>query len=149
MELGTYESYSNCVKDAERGHTTQLYKFQESGSLITAIQQLDRSTLLFGSFPSGLHIMDLRQRYAVYEGGLPKAPSAGQATPLCIRTSQISDNTFIVCGRFPSVLMYDIRGGLKPSCSIYSGANSLSSMIAGSGDVVIAGGSYRGILKSF
>lgn len=141
-----FELCSNRVKDAESGITAELYKFQQSGSLITAIHQFDRSTLLFGSFPSGLHVMDLRQRYAVYEGELPKAPSAGQATPLCVRHSQINDNTFIVCGRFPSVLMYDIRGGLRPSFSIYSGANSLSSMIAGSGDVVVAGGSYRGML---
>jgi hypothetical protein len=136
------------VKDVESGLTTQLYNFPESEasnrSLITAVHQFDPSTLLFGSFPSGLHIVDLRQRYVVCQGGLPKAPSAGQATPLSIKTCQINDNAFVVCGRFPSVLMYDIRRGLKPSASIYSGADSLSSMTAGTGDIVVAGGSYRG-----
>jgi hypothetical protein len=136
------------VKDVESGLTTQLYNFPESEtssrSLITAVHQFDPSTVLFGSFPSGLHIVDLRQRYAVYQGRLPKAPSAGQATPLSIKNVQVNDNAFVVCGRFPSVLMYDIRGGLRPTCSIYSGADSLSSMTTGTGDIVVAGGSYRG-----
>jgi hypothetical protein len=51
----------------------------------------------------------------------------------------------MACGRFPSVLIYDLRSGLKPFGSIYSGAESLSSMASASPDHVVIGGSYRGM----
>ena len=100
---------------------------------------------MFGSFPAGLHLVDLRHPSAVVKSAdLPKAPSALQATPLCIRET-IRSHNFVVCGRFPSVLLYDLRRGLNVCSSIYSGADSLSSMSIASNDHVIAGGSYRGM----
>ena len=132
------------------GKTTQLHTFGEpphpGQSLITTVHQFDPSTLLFGSFPSGLHVLDLRDRSAVVRSvEVPKAPF-GQATPLCIRkpTDQEHSNEFLICGRFPSVLLYDIRDGLNGVRSIYSGADSLSSLTIAPRNTVIAGGSYRG-----
>jgi len=102
-------------------------------------------TLLFGSYPAGMHIVDLRDPCAIVQSSrLPKAPSAGQATPLCIRDFGINENQVIVCGRFPSVLLYDLRNGLCKCRSVYSGAESLSSMTAAPRDRIIVGGSYRG-----
>ena len=129
--------------------TIQLYTFGQalgSGeSLITTVHQFDRSTLLFGSFPSGLHVMDIRNRSPIVHSiELPKAPSAGQATPLCIRKQGAGETEFLVCGRFPSVLLYDLRHGVRGVGVIYSGADSLSSLAIASPNTVIAGGSYRG-----
>lgn len=93
-----------------------------------------------------MHIVDLRDSSVIVQSSrLPKAPSAGQATPLCIRGFGVDENQAIVCGRFPSVLMYDLRNGLNKYRSVYSGAESLSSMTTASGDRVILGGSYRGM----
>jgi hypothetical protein len=127
----------------------QLYTFGQalgSGeSLITTVHQFDRSTLLFGSFPNGLHVVDIRDRSPIVRSvELPKAPSAGQATPLCIRKQGAGETEFLVCGRFPSVLLYDLRHGLGGVGAIYSGADSLSSLAIASPNTVIAGGSYRG-----
>jgi hypothetical protein len=133
------------------GTLTKLYNFGKSEggtgrNLITTVRQLDSSTIIFGSFPAGLHLVDLRHRSAVVlSAELPKAPSALQATPLCIRET-ISAHNFVVCGRFPSVLLYDFRRGFSSCSSIYSGADSLSSMTNVSNDRIIAGGSYRGNL---
>jgi hypothetical protein len=91
--------------------------------------------------------MDLRDRSGIVQSGrIPKAPWADQATPLCIRNSGVKDedNNFLVSGRFPSVLMYDIRTGLERWRSIYTGTESLSSMTAISSESIVAGGSYRG-----
>lgn len=137
------------------GQTTQLYNFGEtfagSGqSLITTVHQFDPSTLLFGTFPSGLHVLDVRDRSGiVHSVELPKAPSAGQATPLCIRKHSGDNNEFFLCGRFPSVLLYDLRHGLQGVRSIYSGADSLSSLATASNNVLVAGGSYRGAISSY
>jgi hypothetical protein len=128
----------------------QIHPFGEEGegsNLITTIHQVNPSTLLLGSYPSGIHIVDTRRRYGIVgTENLPKAPSAGQATPLCIRNSGTDDQSFLVCGRFPSVLLYDLRYGLQTSSSVYSGAESLSSLTNVSSSHVVAGGSYRGIL---
>lgn len=132
------------------GALTKLYNFAKPDggtgrNLITTVRQLDNSTMMFGSFPAGLHLVDLRHPSAVVKSAdLPKAPSALQATPLCVRET-ISSHDFVVCGRFPSVLLYDLRRGLNACSSIYSGADCLSSMTVASNDRVVAGGSYRGI----
>lgn len=90
--------------------------------------------------------MDLRHPPALLGSSeLPRAPSALQATPLCIRVPDTKPYNFIVSGRFPSILLYDLRRGLNVCSSIYSGADSLSSMTMPVNDRVIAGGSYRGI----
>jgi hypothetical protein len=49
-----------------------------------------------------------------HTGKIPKAPWADQSAPLCIRNSGVSlpDYNFLLCGRFPSILLYDIRVGL-------------------------------------
>ena len=133
------------------GKLTELYNFGKSAggvgrNLITTVRQLNSSTLLFGSFPAGLHLVDLRHPSAVVKSAdLPKAPSALQATPLCVREA-INAPNFVVSGRFPSILLYDLRRGLNTCSPIYSGADSLSSMTVVSNDRVIAGGSYRGII---
>lgn len=109
------------------------------------MNQVDDSTLVVGSYPAGIYVLDLRSRSAIVQSGkLPKAPSSVQATPLCIMNPYLRTNTFMTCGRFPSVLIYDLRGGLEPCGSIYSGAESLSSMDFAPPDHVVVGGSYRG-----
>jgi hypothetical protein len=114
-------------------------------SLITAVEWLDPTTLIFGSYPSGIHIVDLRDRsIAVCSGSLPKAPSAAQATPLCIKRQGSREHQVMVCGRFPSFLLYDLRAGMDKCRSVYSGAESLSSMTYVSRDRIVVGGSYRG-----
>lgn len=117
-------------------------------SLITTVHQLGPTTLVFGSYPSGIQIVDVRCRAVVHFGNLPQAPSAGQATPLCIMHHRSKGNQVMVCGRFPSFLLYDLRSGLDKCRSVYSGAESLSSMTYSSGDRIIVGGSYRGIYPS-
>jgi len=129
---------------------SQLFNFGDEiaieNSLITTVHQVSPSTLLFGSYPCGIHFVDLRQRNSLVQSSeIPKAPSAGQATPLCIRNRDADNHDFLVCGRFPSILLYDLRNGLRVSNSIYSGANSLSSLTAFSSERVIAGGNYRGL----
>lgn len=131
------------------GEITLVHKFDDHNlserSLITAVHTLDHNTLMFGSFPSGIHLVDVRQpRGIVHRGQLPKAPSAAQATPLCIASQSHRGDEFLVCGRFPSVLLYDIRKGFGACRSVYSGATSLSCLTMGSRDRVIAGGSYKG-----
>lgn len=128
-----------------------LHKFDDRDeceqSLITTVHAFNHQTLLFGSFPSGIHLVDPRHPRGVVERGwLPKAPSAVQATPLCIKSQTHRETEFLVCGRFPSVLLYDIRNGFGSFRSVYSGATSLSCLTIGTADRVIAGGSYRGIL---
>jgi hypothetical protein len=131
------------------GKITLVHKFDEHNlserSLITAVHTLDQSTLMFGSYPSGIHLVDFRHpRGIVHSGQLPKAPSAAQATPLCIASQSHRRDEFLVCGRFPSVLLYDIRKGFGAFRSVYSGATSLSCLTMGSCNRVIAGGSYKG-----
>ena len=93
-----------------------------------------------------MHIVDIRDSSVIVQTHrLPKAPSAGQATPLCIRNFGVNENQVMICGRFPCVLMYDLRNGLSKCRSVYSGAESLSSMTTASRDRIIVGGSYRGI----
>jgi hypothetical protein len=114
-------------------------------SLITAVEWLDPTTLVFGSYPSGIHIVDLRDRSTVVcSGSLPKAPFAAQATPLCIKQQGTREHQVMVCGRFPSFLLYDLRAGMDKCRSVYSGAESLSSMTYVSRDRIVVGGSYRG-----
>ena len=128
---------------------SQLFNFGDEtaieNSLITTVHQVGPSTLIFGSYPCGIHVVDLRQRNSLVQSGqVPKAPSAGQATPLCIRNRDTDNHDFLVCGRFPSILLYDLRNGLRVCNSIYSGANSLSSLAVFSTERIIAGGNYRG-----
>lgn len=72
------------------------------------------------------------------------APIASQATPLCIRSPEESADRFLVCGRFPSMLMYDLRKGLEVTRSAYSGAESLSCITGIFHNHVVVGGSYHG-----
>jgi hypothetical protein len=92
------------------GKITLVHKFDEHNlserSLITAVHTLDPNTLMFGSFPSGIHLVDVRYPGGiVHRGQLPIAPSAAQATPLCIASQSHCRDEFLVSGRFPSVLL--------------------------------------------
>jgi len=123
------------------------YRDEYQHHLITVVHAFSHQTLLFGAFPSGIHVVDPRHPRGIVESGqLPKAPSATQATPLCIQSQSQRETEFLVCGRFPSVLLYDIRKGFGTFRSVYSGATSLSCLTIGSPDRAVAGGSYKGIL---
>jgi hypothetical protein len=130
--------------------SSTLFRFGDrSGldqSLISTVHRLGNSTILFGSYPSGIHLIDLRQPFPVFQNqDIPKLPSVGQATPLCIRSSPADDFSFLVCGRFPAVLLGDLRLGLRNFRSVYSGADSLSSITSISRDHIVLAGAYRGI----
>src|SRR5271156_1179436 len=121
------------VQDVESEKVLRLYDFGDDGSvgrsLITTICQLTPTTLVFGSYPAGIHVSDVRQPSTIVQRGIiSRPPSADRATPLCIRSRGAEVDTFIVCGRFPSVLFFDLRAGLSVCRSVYSGAESLSSM---------------------
>jgi len=137
----------------ESGTTLPLYDFSvESGTrtLITTIRQLTPTTIIFGSYPGGMHISDVRQPSTIVQrGAVSRPPSAEQATPLCIRNRDEDGNNILVCGRFPSVLCYDLRVGLSTCRSVYSGAESLSSMALVGRNRIIVGGSYRGIPSNY
>ena len=125
-----------------------LYDFDaKSGglSLITTICQLTPTTIVFGSYPGGMHVLDIRQPSSIVQRGVVSRPaSADQATPLSIRNRGDDGDEILICGRFPSVLCYDLRVGLSTCRSVYSGAESLSSIALVGRDRVIVGGSYRG-----
>ena len=115
-------------------------------NLITTLHQVNPSIVLFGSYPGGMHLVDLRQRNSlVASAEIPTTSRAPQATPLCIRHWDTSSYEFLVCGWFPSVLVYDLRNGLRISNSVYSGANVLSHMTTFSREHIVAGGTYRGL----
>ena len=137
------------VQDVESDKILRLFDFNDDGSvgrsLITTIWQLTPTTLVFGSYPAGIYVSDVRQPSTIVQRGvISRPPSSDQATPLCIRSRSVEADNFIVCGRFPSVLSYDLRAGLSVCGSVYSGAESLSSMTPVGRDRVIVGGSYRG-----
>jgi hypothetical protein len=137
------------IQDVESDKISHLYDFSDDGSigrsLITTIWQLTPTTLIFGSYPAGIHVSDVRQPSTIVQRGIiSRPPSADQATPLSIRSRGAEADNFVVCGRFPSVLFYDLRVGLSVCRSVYSGAESLSSMTPIGRDRIIVGGSYRG-----
>src|SRR5271170_3738070 len=106
------------VQDVESDQILRLYDFSDDGfvgrSLITTIWQLTPTTLVFGSYPAGIHVSDVRRPSAIVQRGvISRPPSADHATPLCIRNRGVEGDNFIVCGRFPSVLSYDLRAGLS------------------------------------
>ena len=115
-------------------------------NLVTTLHQVNPSIMLFGSYPGGMHLVDLRQRNSLVESAeIPTTSRAPQATPLCIRHRDTGSHEFLVCGWFPSILVYDLRNGLRISDSVYSGANVLSHMTTISKECIIAGGTYRGL----
>ena len=129
--------------------TTPLYQFSGPDilerNLISTIQRLGPWTLALGSYPSGIHLLDIRQPSLISKSQqIPAAPLAGQATPLCIRSSPANDHDFFVCGRFPAVLLYDLRFGFQNPHSIYSGADSLASLVSISSERMMVGGAHRG-----
>ena len=127
---------------------TEIFKFKDCGdlkdNLISTICPIGQRGVLFGSFPSGLHFSDLRQRSLVQSFELPRLPTSVQATPLCIRPHPARDDSYFVCGRFPAILSFDLRMGLEKFISIYSGADSLSCITPISSDYIVVGGAYRG-----
>lgn len=133
----------------EHEFASSLFHFRDQNTvdqrLITTVHRLGPSSLLFGSSPSEIHLFDLRQRFTVSSQGIPKVPLAGQATPLCIRAQSVDDVKFFVSGRFPAVLLYDLRMGLRSFHAAYSGADCLSSMTFVSSDRLVLGGAYRGM----